>query len=203
MGQDCAAGSRLFVEQGVYDDVVQGVADRAKALKVGNGFEAGVDQGPLVSGEQLDKVLGYLEDGQQAGAEVVTGGARVTSDALANGYFVEPTVFAQAGNAMRIAREEIFGPVVAAIPFKDADDAVLQSNDTRYGLGAGVWTRDVGKAHRVARSLQAGTVWINCYNVYDSASPFGGYKESGFGRDLGRSALDTFTQTKSIWVDLS
>jgi aldehyde dehydrogenase (NAD+) len=203
MGQDCAAGSRLFVENPVYDEVVDGLTKEAQALKLGNGFDEGVDQGPLVSREQLDRVTGYLEAGASEGARAATGGRRATEGDLANGYFVEPTVFSAATNDMRIAREEIFGPVVTVIPFDDLDDAVAQGNATTYGLGAGVWTRDVKKAHWAAAALKAGSVWINCYNIYDAASPFGGYKESGFGREMGHYNLDLFTQVKSVWVDLS
>jgi phenylacetaldehyde dehydrogenase len=203
MGQDCAAGSRLFVERRVYDDVVEGLAEKARALKLGSGFEPGVDQGPLVSQEQFEKVLGFLDSGKQEGAMPATGGDRARLPGLERGYFVQPTVFRDANNDMRIAREEIFGPVVTVIPFRDIDDGVLQANRTRYGLGAGVWTRDVKKAHRLAREIQAGTVWINCYNIYDAASPFGGYKESGFGRELGHHVLDNYTQIKSVWLDLS
>jgi acyl-CoA reductase-like NAD-dependent aldehyde dehydrogenase len=203
MGQDCAAGSRLFVERAVYDEVAHGLAEKAAALRLGNGFAPGVDQGPLVSSEQLEKVLGYIESGKQEGAEPLSGGGRACGERLDGGYFVEPTVFAHATNQMRISREEIFGPVVSVIPFDDVEDGIALSNTTRYGLGAGVWTRDIKKAHRAARALQAGTVWVNCYNIYDAASPFGGYKESGFGRELGRHVLDNYTQVKSIWVDLS
>jgi aldehyde dehydrogenase (NAD+) len=203
MGQDCAAGSRLFVEQSAYDEVVEGLSREADALKLGNGFAEGVDQGPLVSREQFDRVLGYLEAGSAEGARAATGGGRASGEGLDAGYFVKPTVFAGASNDMRIAREEIFGPVVTVIPFDDLDDAVAQGNATSYGLGAGVWTRDIKKAHRAAAALKAGSVWINCYNIYDAASPFGGYKESGFGREMGHFNLDLFTQVKSVWVDLS
>jgi acyl-CoA reductase-like NAD-dependent aldehyde dehydrogenase len=203
MGQDCAAGSRLFVQGSVYDDLVDGLSAKASALRLGPGLEEGVDQGPLVSSEQLDRVTGYLRAGREEGAVAVTGGGRPDDPQLQNGYFVQPTVFRDATNTMTIAREEIFGPVVTVIPFRDADDAVLQSNATNYGLGAGIWTRDIKKAHRAAAALKAGSVWINCYNVYDAASPFGGYKESGFGREMGRYNLDLYTQVKSVWVDLS
>jgi acyl-CoA reductase-like NAD-dependent aldehyde dehydrogenase len=203
MGQDCAAGSRLFVQRDVYDEFVSGMADTATRLRLGFGLDGGVDQGPLVSREQLDRVTGYLRAGVDEGARPVTGGERASGDGLDRGYYVRPTVFRDATNAMTIAREEIFGPVVTVIPFKDSDDAVLQGNATTYGLGAGVWTRDIKKAHRTAAALKAGSVWINCYNVYDAASPFGGYKESGFGREMGRYNLDLFTQVKSVWVDLS
>jgi acyl-CoA reductase-like NAD-dependent aldehyde dehydrogenase len=203
MGQDCAAGSRLFVQQGVYEDVVAGISAKAAALRLGPGLEEGVDQGPLVSREQLERVTGYLRSGLDEGAVAAVGAGRPQDAALGRGYYVEPTVFRDATNSMTIAREEIFGPVVTVIPFRDADDAMLQSNATNYGLGAGVWTRDIKKAHRAAAALKAGSVWINCYNVYDAASPFGGYKESGFGREMGRHNLDLYTQVKSVWVDLS
>jgi acyl-CoA reductase-like NAD-dependent aldehyde dehydrogenase len=203
MGQDCAAGSRLFVQDQVYDEIVSGLSAKASALRLGFGLEEGVDQGPLVSAEQLDRVTGYLRAGREEGAVAVVGGGRPDDPALSNGYYVQPTVFRDATNSMTIAREEIFGPVVTVIPFRDADDAVLQSNATNYGLGAGVWTNDIKKAHRAAAALKAGSVWINCYNVYDAASPFGGYKESGFGREMGRHNLDLYTQVKSVWVDLS
>jgi acyl-CoA reductase-like NAD-dependent aldehyde dehydrogenase len=203
MGQDCAAGSRLFVQKEVYDDVVAGISAKASALRLGPGLEDGVDQGPLVSREQLDRVTGYLRSGVAEGAIAVVGAGQPQGPHLGRGYYVEPTVFRDATNSMTIAREEIFGPVVTVIPFTDADDAVLQSNATNYGLGAGVWTRDIKKAHRAAAALKAGSVWINCYNVYDAASPFGGYKESGFGREMGRHNLDLYTQVKSVWVDLS
>ena len=203
MGQDCAAGSRLFVEKPVYDEVVEGLSREADALKLGNGFVEGVDQGPLVSREQFDRVLGYLEAGPAEGAKAASGGDRASGGELDAGYFVQPTVFAGASNDMKIAREEIFGPVVTVIPFDDLEDAVAQGNATSYGLGSGVWTRDIKKAHRAAAALKAGSVWINCYNIYDAASPFGGYKESGFGREMGHYNLDLFTQVKSVWVDLS
>lgn len=202
MGQDCAAGSRVLVEQAVYEEVADGLAQAARALRLGNGFGAGVDQGPLISEEQLSKVLSYIESGRQEGAQTATGGGRASVPGFGAGYFMEPTVFQGASNAMRISREEIFGPVVAVIPFTGLEDGVFQSNATRYGLGAGVWTENVKKAHLAARALKAGTVWINCYNVYDAASPFGGYKESGFGRELGRQVLDSYTQIKSVWMDL-
>jgi acyl-CoA reductase-like NAD-dependent aldehyde dehydrogenase len=169
-------------------------------MKQGPGIDASTQVGPLVSQEQLERVTGYLEIGKKEGAKVLTGGERNTAPGLESGYFVKPTVFTGVRNDMRIAREEIFGPVVALIPFKDENDAVLQGNDTNYGLAAGVWTRDVSKAHRVARAIRAGTVWVNCYNVFDVVSPFGGYKQSGYGRELGRAALDLYTQTKSVWL---
>jgi 5-carboxymethyl-2-hydroxymuconate semialdehyde dehydrogenase len=199
-GQVCCAGTRLFVERTMHDEFAERLAKTAAGMKQGSGLDPETRIGPLVSQEQLERVTGYLELGKREGARVLTGGERNTAKGLERGYFVKPTVFTGVRNDMRIAREEIFGPVVAVIPFKDEDDAVLQGNDTLYGLAAGVWTRDVGRAHRVARAIRAGTVWVNCYNVFDPASPFGGYKESGYGRELGRYALDLYTQVKSVWL---
>ncbi len=203
MGQDCAAGSRLFVQNNIYDEFVESISEKASSLRLGFGLDDGVDQGPLVSREQLERVTGYLRVGLEEGAVAATGGERATGGDLDAGNYVRPTVFRDASNTMTIAREEIFGPVVTVIPFRDEEDAILQGNATTYGLGAGVWTRDIKKAHRAAAALKAGSVWINCYNVYDAGSPFGGYKESGFGREMGRYNLDLFTQVKSVWVDLS
>jgi 5-carboxymethyl-2-hydroxymuconate semialdehyde dehydrogenase len=199
-GQVCCAGTRLFVERTMHDEFAERLAKTAAGMKQGSGLDPETRIGPLVSQEQLERVTGYLELGKREGAQVLTGGERNTAKGLERGYFVKPTVFTGVRNDMRIAREEIFGPVVAVIPFKDEDDAVLQGNDTLYGLAAGVWTRDVSRAHRVARAIRAGTVWVNCYNVFDPASPFGGYKESGYGRELGRYALDLYTQVKSVWL---
>jgi aldehyde dehydrogenase (NAD+) len=202
-GQVCCAGTRLFVERRVHDAFVDALVKSTEGLPQGSGLEPGTRIGPLVSEEQLRRVTGYIEIGKREGATAVVGGGRNTAKGLEQGYFVKPTVFTGVRNDMRIAREEIFGPVVSVIPFQDESDAVLQGNDTLYGLAAGVWTRDVGKAHRVARAIRAGTVWVNCYNVFDVASPFGGYKESGYGRELGRYALDLYTQVKSVWVRLA
>ena len=199
-GEVCCAGTRLFVEEKLHDEFADTVAKAAGAMKQGPGLDVGTQVGPLVSQEQLDRVTGYLEIGKQEGATVLTGGERNTAPGLERGYFVKPTVLTGVRNDMRIAQEEIFGPVVAVIPFKDENDAVLQGNDTSYGLAAGVWTRDVSKAHRVARSIRAGTVWVNCYNVFDVMAPFGGYKQSGYGRELGRHALELYTQVKSVWM---
>jgi acyl-CoA reductase-like NAD-dependent aldehyde dehydrogenase len=199
-GEVCCAGTRLFVEEKLHDQFADAVATAAASMKQGPGLEAGTQVGPLVSQEQLERVTGYLDIGKKEGARVLTGGERNTSSGMADGYFVKPTVFTGVRNDMRIAQEEIFGPVVALIPFKDEQDAVLQGNDTFYGLAAGVWTRDVSKAHRVARAIRAGTVWVNCYNVFDVMAPFGGYKQSGYGRELGRHALDLYTQVKSVWM---
>jgi acyl-CoA reductase-like NAD-dependent aldehyde dehydrogenase len=201
-GQVCCAGTRLFVEEKMHDQFADTLASAAKTMKQGSGLEPDTRIGPLVSKEQLDRVTNYLEVGKKEGATAVIGGERNTAKGLEKGYFVKPTIFTGVRNDMRIAREEIFGPVVAMIPFKDENDAVLQGNDTLYGLAAGVWTRDVSRAHRVARAIKAGTVWVNCYNVFDAAAPFGGYKESGFGRELGRYALDLYTQVKSVWLKI-
>jgi len=200
-GEVCAAGSRILVERGIYDQFVEAFAGRAAKMTTGDPMEATTRLGALVNKQQMERVLGYVEAGKKEGARLVEGGERATVDG--KGYFVQATVFADVETSMTIAQEEIFGPVAAIIPFDDVDDAIAKANDTIYGLAAGVWTRDVGKAHRFAREVQAGTVWVNTYNQYDSASPFGGYKQSGFGRDLGhQAALDKYTQTKSVWVAL-
>ena len=198
-GEVCAAGSRLFVEEAVHEEVVEKIAARAKKMTTGDPFEKSTRLGALVSKRQMERVLDYIERGQKEGAELVAGGARVDRP----GYFVEATVFDKVGTGMTIAQEEIFGPVLATLSFKDVDEAIRLGNDTIYGLAAGVWTRDIKKAHKVAHGLRAGTVWVNTYNLYDPASPFGGYKRSGFGRDLGMHALEQYTQVKSVWIDLS
>lgn len=200
-GEVCAAGSRLFVEKSVHDQFLEKLCERTAKLTVGDPMHPKTRLGALVSSEQMNKVLGYIESGKAEGARLVTGGGRVTQDG--KGYFVKPTVFDQVDNSMKIAREEIFGPVLAAIEFRDIEDAIAQANTTVYGLAAAVWTRDVKKAHKAARAIQAGTVWVNTYNMLDTASPFGGYKMSGFGRELGEHALDLYTQVKSVWVDLN
>src|SRR5450631_605508 len=199
-GQCCNAGSRLYIERDVYDEVVQGVSDEAKKIKVGPGIDPGTQMGPLTSEEQLDKVLGYMSSGVDAGARAASGGGRVGD----RGYFVEPTVLTNTTPDMKVVREEIFGPVVCAIPFHSEDDDVIQSgNDTNYGLASGIWTRDINKAHRTAHRLRAGTVWINCYSVFDAAMPFGGYMESGWGREMGHNALDNYLETKSVVAQLA
>jgi len=197
-GEVCCAGTRLFVEQKMHDEFAHTLAKHASSMKVGNGLDPETRIGPLVSQEQYERVTGYLEVGKKEGAKPITGGE--PAKGLGRGYFVQPTVFTGVKNDMRIAQEEIFGPVVSVIPFKDEHDAIFQGNNTFYGLAAGVWTRDVSKAHRVARALRAGTVWVNCYNVFDAAAPFGGYKQSGYGRELGRYALDLYTQVKTVWM---
>jgi len=176
------------------------LTERTEKMKPGDPTASGTRLGPLVSAAQRERVMSYIEAGREEGARLVAGGE--ATDVDGKGYFVEATIFDDVEPEMTIAREEIFGPVLATLTFDDLDDAVEQANQTIYGLAAGVWTRDVGKAHRFARDVQAGTVWVNTYNRYDSASPFGGYKQSGFGRELGEQALDEYTQTKSIWVNL-
>jgi acyl-CoA reductase-like NAD-dependent aldehyde dehydrogenase len=200
-GEVCAAGSRVLVERAVYDEFVEAFADRASKMTVGDPMDSGTRLGAIVSEEQLERVMGYVESGRKEGARLVSGGERTSVDGKGN--FVTATVFADVEPGMRIAQEEIFGPVAAVIPVEDVEDAIAKANQTIYGLAAGIWTRDIGKAHRIAREIQAGTVWINTYNQYDSGSPFGGYKQSGFGRDLGwEAALEKYTQVKSVWVAL-
>ena len=197
-GQVCTAGTRIFIEQPVYDEFVERLIEQSEKMTVGDPLDEKTRLGPVVSREQFDRVKSYLEIGKGEGAKVATGGEAVPGA----GYFVRPTIFAGVHNQMRIAREEIFGPVGAAIAFKDEDDAILQGNDTTYGLAAAVWTRNVSRALKVARALKAGTVWINTYGGADPISPFGGYKQSGFGRELGVHSLDLYTQIKSVYVKL-
>jgi phenylacetaldehyde dehydrogenase len=197
-GQCCCAGSRLYVENSIFDKVVEGVSARAKKINLGSGFEASTDMGPLVSEEQLNRVCGYLESGVSEGAKAVVGGSRHGN----KGYFVEPTVLVNTNEKMKVVQEEIFGPVVTAIPFKNPEDLVTQANDTVYGLAAGIWTHDIKKAHRLASQLRAGTVWVNCYNIFDAALPFGGYKQSGWGREMGHDALEMYTEVKAVCTAL-
>lgn len=193
-GQCCCAGSRLFIEQEIFEQVVQGVSEIAKKIRVGDGMDSGSQMGPLVSKDQFTKVCGYIESGRSQGAQVQAGGKALDR----SGYFVEPTLLTQVNKDMKVVQEEIFGPVVAAMPFSSAEEVVRLANDTPFGLAAGIWTRDISKAHRMSAQLRAGTTWINCYNIFDAALPFGGYKESGWGREMGEDAIRLYTETKSV-----
>jgi acyl-CoA reductase-like NAD-dependent aldehyde dehydrogenase len=200
-GQVCSAGSRLFVQEKVYDQTLDELLKTVKETRIGPGLDPVTQMGPLVSRAQQERVLGYISLGNKEGARMLTGGGR--PEGLDGGYFVEPTVFADVDGGMTIAREEIFGPVVSAIPFSDEDDLVAKANSTIYGLVAGVWTRDVARAHRVAHALKAGTVYVNCYHIVDPVTPWGGYKQSGWGRELGPYALDLYTELKNVIVDIA
>jgi phenylacetaldehyde dehydrogenase len=197
-GQCCVAGTRLYVQDGIFDDFTQAVAEAASKVKIGPGLDPTTQLGPLISQEQFDKVTAYLREGLADGARALTGGRRWGD----TGYFVEPTVFVDVQPQFSVVREEIFGPVVAALPFKAENDVIAAANDSIYGLAAGIWTKDISKAHRTAKRLKAGSVWINQYNGFDTAMPFGGYKQSGWGRELGATALDLYTQTKAVNVAL-
>jgi phenylacetaldehyde dehydrogenase len=193
-GQCCCAGSRLYVQKKIFDEVLAGVTEHAKKIKVREGFNPESEMGPLVSEEQLNRVLGFLESGKADGVKTVVGGNRVGEQ----GYFVEPTILTGARPGMKVVDEEIFGPVVCAMPFDEIDQVASQMNQTSYGLAGAIWTKDIGKAHRMARAMRAGTVWINCYNIFDAALPFGGYKQSGWGREMGKEAIELYTEVKSV-----
>jgi phenylacetaldehyde dehydrogenase len=197
-GECCVAGTRLYVQESCYDEVVAGVAEIAKSIQVGDGLDLDTQMGPLVSAEQLATVTGYIESGRADGAEILSGGARRGE----RGYFVEPTVISKTRPDMRVVDEEIFGPVLVAAPFRDVDDVVAMANNTPYGLGAGIWTDDLSTAHTLAKRLRAGTVYVNCYNIFDAALPFGGYKQSGWGREMGHEALESYTEVKAVCAQL-
>jgi phenylacetaldehyde dehydrogenase len=200
-GQCCCAGSRLFAASAIHEELVERVSAIAQSTRLGDGFDPETEMGPLVSKVQYERVTGYISSGSEQGAQLNTGGVE-RPDGLEKGHFVRPTVFTDVKNDMRVVREEIFGPVVCVQPFEELDEVITRGNDTPYGLAASVWTKDISKAHKVAAGLQAGTVWINCHNVFDAAAPFGGYKKSGYGREMGRHALDLYTQTKNVIVNL-
>lgn len=196
-GEVCSAGSRLFVQKNSFDRVMADLVDHTKNIKQGAGMDESTQMGPLVSKEQQDTVVNYINKGKEEGAELLTGGTHTDK-----GYFVEPTVFADVDDNMTIAKEEIFGPVVSAMPFEDLDEVIGRANNSEYGLAAGLWTENVRNAHYVANRLRAGTVWVNAYNVFDAAAPFGGYKQSGFGREMGSYALDNYTEVKTVWINM-
>jgi aldehyde dehydrogenase (NAD+) len=197
-GQSCCAGSRVFVEEKVYDQFVEKSIARARKRKVGDPLDPKTDQGPQVDLAQFNRIMSYIESGKSEGATLACGGERVGD----RGYFIQPTVFSDVRDDMKIAREEIFGPVMSVIPFKDMDEVIQRANRTSYGLAAGVWTRDIKKAHAVANAMRAGTVWVNCYHVLDTRAPFGGFKQSGMGRELGEYGLQQYTEVKTVTVKL-
>lgn len=203
-GQMCTAGSRVFVEEKVREEFLARFKEKADKIKVGDPMDQATLMGPQVSREQLDRIESYVGIAREEGATVFAGGEQSKLEgAFQNGYFFQPTIFSDVKNSMRVAQEEIFGPVSSVISFDNDDDLLRQANDTLYGLSAGIWTRDITRAHRFARAVKAGVVWINTYNMMNAASPFGGYKQSGYGREMGKHALELYTQVKSVWVDLS
>ncbi len=203
-GQVCCAGSRLFVEENVKDEFLGRLKEKASRINVGDPMDNATHMGPQVSAEQLSRIKSYVDVAQKEGATVLAGGESPQLEgAFQKGYFFQPTIFSDVNNQMRVAQEEIFGPVVSVISFRDEDDLIKQANDTIYGLSAGIWTRDITRAHRFAKEIKAGVVWINTYNMFNAASPFGGYKQSGYGREMGKHALEMYTHVKSVWVDLS
>jgi len=200
-GQTCTAGSRLYAHASIHDDLLSRVADHARRLTIGNGLDPSVNFGPLVSQEQWDRVSSYVEIGKNEGADVVIGGGRPQN--LGEGFFFEPTIMANAGRDMRIVKEEIFGPVLSALRWNDVDDLIEQANDSDFGLSAGIWTNNIRQGHRLASAVKAGTVWVNCFNMVDNATPFGGFKQSGWGREHGRQAMELYSEVKSVWINLS
>ena len=203
-GQVCCAGSRLFVQDEVKDEFLERLKEKSSKIVVGNPMDKATQMGPQVSEEQLNRIKGYVDIAQKEGASVVTGGCAPQLDPeFQKGYFFQPTIFGEVNNKMRVAQEEIFGPVVSMLSFKDEDDLIKQANETIYGLSAGIWTTNITRAHRFAKEIKAGVIWINTYNMFNAASPFGGYKQSGYGREMGKHALEMYTNVKSVWVDLS
>ena len=203
-GQVCCAGSRLFLDERVKDEFLARFKERAERVVVGDPMDKATQMGPQVSAEQLARIKGYVDIARGEGATVFTGGGTPELEGnFKNGFFFQPTVFSDVQNTMRVAQEEIFGPVASAITFRDEKDLIKQANDTIYGLSAGIWTKDITRAHRFAKEIKAGTVWINTFNMMNAASPFGGYKQSGYGREMGKHALELYTHVKSVWVDLS
>jgi aldehyde dehydrogenase (NAD+) len=197
-GQCCCAGTRLFVQEPIYDAMVERLAARTLDRKVGDPFDPSTEQGPQIDKSQFEKVLGYIEKGKAQGATCVSGGERFGK----LGYFIKPTIFSEVQDHMAIATEEIFGPVMQVMRFKDIEEVITRANTTDYGLAAAVWTRDIGKAHAIARRVRAGTVWVNCFDVFDAAAPFGGFKSSGIGRELGEKSLDNYTELKTVTIAL-
>ena len=197
-GQCCCAGSRLYVEENVYEEVLEGVIRKAEKIHLGNGMDPNTEMGPLVSKEQFDRVNGFMSAASDEGAQIATGGSK----SFDKGYFFKPTVITNTRPDMKVVCEEIFGPVLTVTPFKNMEDLVNQANNTPYGLAAGIWTSDLKKAHQLSAQIKAGTTWINCYNIFDAALPFGGYKESGWGREMGKDAINLYTETKSVCLTL-
>lgn len=203
-GQVCCAGSRLFVEEKVKEEFLGRLKERASRINVGDPMDKSTQMGPQVSEEQLSRIKSYVDIAQKEGATMLAGGeSPALEGAFKKGYFFQPTIFSDVKNQMRVAQEEIFGPVVSVITFQDEDDLIKQANDTIFGLSAGLWTRDITRAHRFAKEIKAGVVWINTFNMFNAASPFGGFKQSGYGREMGKHALEMYTHVKSVWVDLS
>ncbi|MGH9453406.1 MAG: aldehyde dehydrogenase family protein [Terriglobia bacterium] len=201
-GEVCSAGSRLLLHQDVHDQFLEKLVEKARTMRVGDPLDPKTEMGAQISQTQLDRILGYIQSGKEQGAKLLCGGERDTEGEKAKGFFMKPAIFAGVTAAMKIAQEEIFGPVLAAMKFHDEEEAVGIANGTIYGLVSAIWTRDIQRAHRLARQIKAGVVWINTYNGFDSAAPFGGYKQSGFGREMGMHALESYTQVKSVWVAL-
>jgi aldehyde dehydrogenase (NAD+) len=201
-GQICSAGTRLFVQRPIHDEFMERLAGFTRTLRVGDPLDPRTQMGPVVSAVQMERILGFIDGAGQEGATTLVGGARMAGVGLDNGYFVEPTIFTGVADDMTIAREEVFGPVLCAFAFDSVDEVLARANASRFGLGSGVWTRDLATAHRMARGLQAGSVWVNCYQMLDPAVPFGGYKLSGFGRESGAHHIDEYLETKGVWINL-